>query len=102
MMDRFRANTVHLILLCQIAPPRPGMNARATLQPKSRVNPAPGGAALTSEPASAGFSFPKEPGDFGPGGGGAPNLTKEELARAGPAPPQPGGRQERPGRCFLS
>ena len=47
-----------LVLLCQIGRPRPGINARATLEPKSRVNPAPGEVALTSEPASAGFSFP--------------------------------------------
>ena len=45
-------------------PPRQGINARATLQPKSRVNPAPGGAALTLEPASAGFSFPRSPGIY--------------------------------------
>ena len=36
---------------------RPGKNARATRRSKSRVNPAPEGAALNLEPASAGFSL---------------------------------------------
>src|SRR5690348_13977000 len=84
------------------------MNARATLQPKSRVNPALGGAALTSEPSSARFSFPAYPGHSCPGRGLS---HSRHLHATDPPRPTPillpntnlracrPGREERRGGC---
>src|SRR3954471_2105583 len=49
-------------------PVRPGINPRATMQTKSRVNPAPPGGNLILEPASAGFCVNSYPGHPRPGG----------------------------------